>query len=83
MAALALAGLIVGILWFTILVVLIALEVVSGVYDPSANVLLGVYSGMIFVLLAVVLDLWRKHYMTDELVHKVRRPKIVPQRPFR
>lgn len=82
-AALALAGLIVGILWFTILVVVVALQVLSGVTDPSVNVLVGVYSAMIFVLLAVALDIYRKYYMPDELVHKVRRTKIVPPRVFR
>lgn len=83
MAALALAGLIVGILWFTILVVVVALQVLAGVTDPSVNVLVGVYSTMIFILLAVALDIYRKHYMPDELVHKVRRTKIVPRRVFR
>jgi hypothetical protein len=39
--------------------------------------------GMVFLLLAVALDVYRKEFMPDELIHKVRRPKIVLRRAFR
>ena len=83
MAALALAGLIVGVVWFSILTVVIALEVLSGVADAQADPYMAVFMGMVFLLLAVAIDIYRKEFMPDELIHKIRRPKIVPPRAFR
>lgn len=82
-ASLALAGLIVGIVWFSALTVVIALQVLSGVEDVQADAYMAVFMGMVFLLLAVATDLYRKEFMPDELIHKIRRPKIVLQRPFR
>jgi hypothetical protein len=28
-------------------------------------------------------DIYRKEFMPDELIHKIRRPKLVPPRSFR
>ncbi|MGQ0796365.1 MAG: DUF7318 family protein [Methanobacteriota archaeon] len=83
MAALAIGGLIVGILWFTALTVVVAQQVTSGIVDANANAAMGVFLGMIFILFAVALDVYRKEYMPDELIHKIRRPKVVPPRMFR
>lgn len=82
-ASIALAGLIAGIVWFSVLTVVIALQVLSGIEDPQADVYMGVFMGMVFLLLAVAADLYRKEFMPDELIHKIRRPKIVLQRMFR
>jgi len=86
MAAVAIGGLVVGILWFTALTIVVAQQVMSGVVspgDPNANAAMGVFAGMVFVLFAVTLDIYRKEYMPDELIHKIRRPKVVPPRTFR
>lgn len=82
MAALAIGGLVVGILWFTALTIVVAQQVMSGIVDPNANAAMGVFLGMIFILFAVALDVYRKEYMPDELIHKIRRPKVVPPRMF-
>ncbi len=39
--------------------------------------------GFIFVGMAVVVDLYRKHFVPDEMVDKVRLQKIVPRREFK
>ena len=82
MAALAIGGLVVGILWFTALTVVVAQQVMSGIVDSNANAAMGVFLGMVFILFAVALDVYRKEYMPDELIHKIRRPKVVPPRMF-
>ncbi|HYY49049.1 MAG TPA: hypothetical protein VFA17_10285 [Thermoplasmata archaeon] len=83
MATVALAGLIVGIVWFSALTVVIALQVQSGIEDAQADSYMAIFMGMVFLLLAVALDVYRKEFMPDELIHKVRRPKIVLRRAFR
>lgn len=82
-AAIALAGLIVGIVWFSALTVVIAAQVLSGTEDVQADTYMAVFMGMVFLLLALALDVYRKEFMPDELIHKIRRPKIVLQRSFR
>lgn len=83
MAALALGGLIVGIVWFSLLTVVIALQVLAGIEDAAADTYMALFMGMVFLLLAVAIDVYRKEFMPDELIHKIRRPKIVPPRAFR
>ena len=83
MASLALGGLVVGIIWFSLLTVVIALQVLNGIEDAQADAYMAVFLGMVFLLLTVALDVYRKEFMPDELIHKIRRPKIVPPRAFR
>lgn len=83
MAALAVGGLVVAILWFTAAVIIIAWQVSQGVADENTDAALSIFLGVIFILLAVALDVYRKEFMPDELIHKIRRPKIVPPRTFR
>ncbi len=83
MAALAIGGLVVGILWFSILTVIVALQVLGGAEDAQADSYMAVFMGMIFLLLAVAVDVYRREFMPDELIHKIRRPKIVLHRAFR
>jgi len=61
----------------------IALEVLSGITDGQADAMMSIFMGMVFVLLAVAIDIYRKEFMPDELIHKIRRPKIVLPRTFR
>src|SRR5438552_2460189 len=49
----------------------------------QADSYLGVFLGMVFLLLAVAFDIYRREFMPDELIHKIRRPKIVLRRAFR
>ena len=83
MASVALAGLVVGIVWFAILTVIIALQVLGGNEDGQADTYMAIFLGMIFLLLTVATHVYLKEFMPDELIHKVRRPKIVPPRAFR
>ena len=82
-AALAIGGLVVGIVWFSVLTVVIALQVLSGTEDAQADSYMAIFMGMVFVLLAVATDVYRKEFMPDELIHKIRRPKIVLTKAFR
>ena len=83
MASLALGGLVVGVVWFSILTVVIALQVLGGNEDSQADSYMAVFLGMVFLLLAVAFDIYRREFMPDELIHKIRRPKIVLRRAFR
>jgi threonine/homoserine/homoserine lactone efflux protein len=83
MASLALAGLLVGIVWFSVLTVVIATQVLGGIEDAQADSYMAIFMGMVFLLLAAALDVYRKEFMPDELIHKIRRPKIVLRRAFR
>ena len=83
MAALALGGLIIGILWFSILTVIIALQDLSGISDSQTDSYMALFMGMVFLLLAFAIDIYRKEFMPDEMIHKIRRPKIVLTRAFR
>ena len=83
MAALAIGGLVVGILWFSILTVILSIQDLNGFADSETDSYMAVFMGMVFLLLAVAIDVYRKEFMPDELIHKIRRPKIVLTRPFR
>jgi predicted membrane protein len=45
--------------------------------------ILSVWLAVVFLLLAVVTDLYRREFLPDELIHKKRRPKIVPHRDIK
>lgn len=83
MAALAIGGLVVGMLWFSALAVFLSLQVLSGNYPADADAYTAAFLGMIFVCAAVATDIYRREFMPDELIHKIRRPKLVPPRVFR
>ncbi len=75
-AVIAMAGLAVGALFFVALVIL-------GVAYGWAQQVVAVWFGMVFLLLAVFLDVYRRQFVPDELIHKVRRPKVVYKRDIR
>ncbi|MEK6987789.1 MAG: hypothetical protein AABX97_06825 [Candidatus Thermoplasmatota archaeon] len=83
MAAVAIGGLVVGVLWFSALTMIIAINVLNGYYPTDADTYMGLFMGMNFVLAGVAIDIYRREYMPDELIHKLRRPKIVLTRVFR
>ncbi len=83
MAAVAIAGLVIGSLWFSALVIFLALQVLNGNYPTDADAYTALFLGMIFVCTALAIDVYRKEFMPDELIHKIRRPKLVPPRAFR
>ena len=83
MAAIAIAGLVVGTLWFSALVIFIALQVLNGNYPTDADAYTALFLAMVFVCTAVAIDIYRREFMPDELIHKIRRPKLVPPRVFR
>src|SRR5205809_504261 len=61
----------------------IALQVLGGNEDGQSDSYMAVFLGMVFLLLAVAFDIYRREFMPDELIHKIRRPKIVLRRAFR
>jgi hypothetical protein len=83
MAAVALGGVVIGIVIFSVLTGLIAYEALIGIYPPESDLYMGLFMGMLFLLGAVAVDIYRKEFMPDELIHKIRRPKIVLTRMFR
>ena len=83
MAALAIAGLVIGALWFSALVVFLSVPALSGSYPNDENIYVSLFMGMIFICAAVAIDIYRKEFMPDELIHKIRRTKLVPPRTFR
>ncbi len=83
MAAVAIAGLVIGALWFSALVVFLSLPALGGIYPNDANIYVSLSMGMIFICAAVAIDIYRREFMPDELIHKIRRPKLVPPRVFR
>ncbi len=71
-----------AVLFFAALFVFVGLTIPAAFTTNDQTVLAG-WLGMIFLILAVMLDLYRRYYMPDELIHKKRRPKIVLRREFR
>src|SRR5207253_1872121 len=61
----------------------LAPQVLGGSEDGEADSYMAVFLGMVFLLLAVAFDIYRREFMPDELIHKIRRPKIVLRRAFR
>src|SRR5436309_3569419 len=72
-----------GILWFSILTVIVALQDLSGISDTQTDSYMALFMGMVFLLLAAAIDIYRREFMPDEMIHKIRRPKIVLTRAFR
>ena len=60
MGALAVAGLVIGILWFTALTILLAIKVANGFGDNETDIYMAIFLGMVFVLLGVVVDVYRR-----------------------
>lgn len=71
-----------AVLFFNGLFVFVGLTVPTA-FTGNEQIALAAWLGMVFVILAVMLDLYRKYYVPDELIHKKRRPKIVLRREFR
>ena len=83
MAGIALGGVVIGALIFSFLTAYIALEALNGTYPAESDFYMGLFMGLVFILAAIALDIYRKEFMPDELIHKIRRPKLVPPRTFR
>ncbi len=80
--SIAMWALAIAVLFFAGLFVVVGLTIPTA-FTGNEQIALGVWMGMIFLILAVMLDLYRRHYVPDELIHKKRRPKIVLRREFR
>ncbi len=73
---LAMAGLAVGTLFFTVLSFL-------GIAFAWPQAVVAFWFGIVFLLLAVFFDVYRREFVPDELIHKQRRPKVVFKRDIR
>jgi hypothetical protein len=65
-----------------------ALFMIVGVMIPAAftgneQTMMAIWMGMIFLVVGVMLDFYRRYYVPDEMIHKKRRPKLVTRREFR
>ena len=75
-AVVAMAGLAIGTLFFTILSFL-------GIAFGWNQAVVAFWFGVVFLLLAVFFDVYRREFVPDELIHKQRRPKVVYKRDIR
>ena len=91
-AILAMAGLAVGTLFFVALAILgIVLNVYQPIQTPAFGTsvelkpqgIVALWFGLAFLLLTVFFDVYRREFGPDELIHKKRRPKVVPKRDIR
>ena len=88
-AVIALAGLVFGSIMFSALAFLgIFLgwpDLGSFAFPPGVPSVgwVSIWLGLVFVLVAIYLDVYRREFVPDELIHKKRRPKIVPKRDIR
>ena len=82
-ALLAMAGLAAGGLLFTVLGLMGILFAwpQTNYVNPAATVTF--WFGMVFLIMAVFFDVYRREFVPDELIHKKRRPKIVYKRDIR
>ncbi|HKZ47585.1 MAG TPA: hypothetical protein VJ397_02240 [Thermoplasmata archaeon] len=78
----SLAGFIV-LIALTALVGLFVVFTIFGLLRDWPQEATALWMGMIFFLLAVLVDVYRRQYMPDEMIHKKRRPKIVYRRAIR
>lgn len=72
----AIYGLAIALAFFLILLIWGALSGASQVWQSF-------WMGIIVIILAVILDVYRREFLPDELIHKKRRPKIVIKRDIR
>src|SRR2546428_5620134 len=77
MGALAIGGLLTGVIWFSILTVILAIQDLNGFADFQTDSHMAVFLGMGFLLPAAAIGGYCKEFMPDELIHKIRRPEIV------
>lgn len=80
--AISMWALTLAVLFFAALFVFVGLALPSA-FTGNEQTAMAAWLGFIFVILAVMLDLYRKHYVPDEMIHKKRRPKIILHREFR
>ena len=72
------------VVWgLVILIGAFSLLTIFGFLLEFDQVILSVWMALIFLLLAVLIDVYRRVYMADEIIHKKRRPKIVYRRAIR
>ncbi len=57
--------------------------IVAGLLFGADQRLVGLMLGLAFLIGAVMLDVYRKEFIADELVGKTRIPKVVPKREFK
>ena len=91
-AILVMMGLAIGAIFFTVLALL---GVLLNLYSPThietfgttieirPQAIISFWFGAAFLLLTVFFDVYRREFVPDELIHKKRRPKIVPKRDIR
>jgi len=72
-----------AVLGLVVLIGLFSALTIFGFFLDFDQVILAVWMALIFLLLAVLIDVYRRVYMPDELIHKKRRPKVVFRRAIR
>ena len=72
-----------SVLGVVVLLALFTILTILGFLLGHDQLYISIWMGIIFFLLAVLIDLYRREYLPDEMIHKKRRPKIVDRRPIR
>jgi hypothetical protein len=72
-----------GIFILVILVFILSAVTIYWIIVDGDQRLAALWIGIIFVGMAAVVDLYRKHFVPDEMVDKVRLRKVVPRREFK
>lgn len=72
-----------GIFILVILVFILSAVTIYWIIVDGDQRLAALWIGIIFVGMAAVVDLYRKHFVPDEMVDKVRLRKVVPRRELK
>lgn len=78
----AMWGLAFAAAFFAALFVFVGLTIPTA-FTGNEQIAMAAWMGMLFLIFAVILDLYRRYYTPDEMIHKKRRPKVVVRREFR
>jgi hypothetical protein len=56
---------------------------IIGFLQLHPQVVTSLWMGMVFLVLAALIDIYRREFLPDEMIHKKRRPKVVYRRAIR
>ncbi len=72
-----------GIFGLVVLVFVLSAVTIYWIIIDGDQRLASLWIGIIFIGMAAVVDLWRRHFVPDEMVDKVRLSKVIPRRELK
>lgn len=72
-----------GVFLIVLMVFVLAVVTIIWIIMDWDQRIASLWIGIIFIGMAVVVDLWRRHFVPDEMVDKVRLSKIIPRRELK